>query len=172
MKIDDILRTLTEARSDPFPTQQVAPNQWKVDTEGLGDIFVDLHRVTENGYSIVHVSFRNQLGHSATNEIGAAANRVLWSVIGVVESITAPDIFVFYPVDDNEKALAKKSSIYGKLLLSLLRYNKVARTGTKIYSSVNIKVFWALPGSSKAMNLEDSEIVVIIEDALATKLGG
>lgn len=172
MEIEEILKILTEAQAEPFPISQVTPTTWVVDTGGLGDIYVDLRRVSENGYSIVHVAFRNETGHSATNTMGSVANKVLWSVIDVVEQIPSPDIFVFYPVDDNQKALAKKSSIYGKLLLALVRYNKVARTGTQVYPTADAKVFWAMPQSSAAIQLEDSEVVIVIEDALATKLGG
>ena len=169
VKINELLGALTEARSEPFPVRQISNSEWLIDTGGLGDVSVILDSLVEKRYTILHVSFKDSGGYSANNQMGSAANKVLWTVISVLENVTPPDLFVFYPADSNEAALAKKTSIYGKLLLALRRGNTVIRTGTTTYTNF-AKVFWAMPIGSKARPLDDSDVQTIIEQAVTNKL--
>lgn len=170
MKASEILAALFESRTDPFPITKISTNEWLIDTGGLSDIFVNTEIIKERELTLMHISFRSESGFSANNQMGSAANRVLWSVVSVVESEPKPDLYIFYPADEDEKILAKKSSIYGKMVLMLRRANKVYRSGAQTYSSFNVKVFWAMPFQSGASSLSDNEVVLLIEDAVASKL--
>jgi len=170
MTLEEITDILKESRVDPFPIRKTEYYKWVIDTQGLGDVTVTVDPLSYEEYNILHVSFRNSGGYSSDNNMGSSANRVLWSVIHILESIPKPDLFIFYPVDNNEDLLAEKTRIYGKLILLLRRENVVFRSGSKILDN-SVKVFWVMPTGSKTSLLDDDPVVSLIEQAAFRKLG-